>query len=266
MIIRSHDGAGVGGVLLADDPVAAARVGLLRRVAGDVLRRRRRRRRRRLRRLPAGAAVAAAVAMVAAAVGRPRRERVGVGPGVRDLDDLGRRRAWLLLGRRRRRRLFLRRLGLRLGRRRRWLHDNHRRRRLGLLLLLRRRWLGLFFLGWLRLRLRRRRRRRRREVDDLDLLDDLARLAAELVCELVRVEGPRHDHLVVLHVELDVVDDELTLVSDPGEHPVDLGIAALAFQVHFDDDGPLHLDSVGSRLQCEEEEELRTSARRWSEW
>lgn len=173
MIIRSHDGAGVGGVLLADDPVAAARVGLLRRVAGDVLRRRRRRRRRRLRRLPAGAAVAAAVAMVAAAVGRPRRERVGVGPGVRDLDDLGRRRAWLLLGRRRRRRLFLRRLGLRL---------------------------------------RRRRRRRRREVDDLDLLDDLARLAAELVCELVRVEGPRHDHLVVLHVELDVVDDELTLV------------------------------------------------------
>jgi hypothetical protein len=29
--------------------------------------------------------------------------------------------------------------------------------------------------------------------------------------------------------------------SDPGEHPVDLGIAALAFQVHFDDDGPLHL-------------------------
>ena len=216
-IMESHDGAGVGGVLLADDPVAAA-AGVAGVRLGHVLRvvlrrwRRRRRRRGRLRGLAAGAAVAPAVAVVAAAVGRPRRVRVRVRPRVRDLHHLGRRRGglllgwwglllgWLLLG-------FLLGwllLGFLLGR----LLNNRRRRRGRLLLLLRRRRGRLLLLGLLLLL----RRRRRRRLDDLDLLDDLARLAAELVGELFRVERPRDFHLVVLLVEVDVIDAELTLL------------------------------------------------------
>ena len=52
-------------------------------------------------------------------------------------------------------------------------------------------------------------------LHDLDLLDDLAGLAAELVGELVRVEGPRDDHLVVLLIVLDIVDAELALLCNP---------------------------------------------------
>jgi hypothetical protein len=156
--------------------------------------------------------------VVAAAVGRPRRVRVRarVRPRVGDLHHLGRRRRrrgglWLLL------RCWWRGLLLR------WRLDLRRRRRGRLLLLLRRRRGGFLLLGLLR--------RRRRRLHDLDLLDDLARLAAQLVGELVRVEGPRHLHLVALLVQVDVVDAELTLLwprrgptvrtatTEPRRHP-----------------------------------------------
>jgi hypothetical protein len=315
IINESHDGAGVGGVLLADDPVAAAAAAAgvagvrLGHVLREVLRRGwgRGGGRGRLGGLAAGAAVAPAVAVVAAAVGRPRRVRVRVRPRVGDLHHLGRRRGgllllgrcrggllllgrgWLLLGR-----LLLRWRGLLLG----WLLLGRlhlrRRRRGGLLLLLRRR-RGLLLLLRLLLGLGRRRGR---GLDDLDLLDDLARLAAQLVGELVRVEGPRDLHLVVLLVEVDVIDAELALLCkprrpsvvpgnlsvainanrletylykrkgkseqqrgvaskreqtlDPVEHPLDLGAAAAAFQVHRDDDGR-------HRLRC-----TNSSAGQWS--
>lgn len=159
--------------------------------------------RRRRVRPGARAAVAAAVSVVAAAAGRPRWERVGVRTRVWHLYDLGRwRRRW------RWRRLVLLRF---CWRRRRFLHLVLRPRRLELLFLVR--------------------------LHDLDLLDDVAGLATELVGELVGVEGTRHYHPALLLVVLDVVDDELTLVSDPVEHFRDLGVAAAASQVYLDDDG-----------------------------
>lgn len=72
--------------------------------------------------------------------------------------------------------------------------------------------IGAYHLTW-RLLLRRFRFRiffRWRRLGDLDVLDDLSGLAAELGGELVGVEGPRHEHLVLLvH---DLLDDELPLI------------------------------------------------------
>lgn len=76
--------------------------------------------------------------------------------------------------------------------------------------------------------------RRRRRLGDLDVLDDLSSLAAELAGELVGVEWPRHEDLVLLvH---DLLDDELPALLDAAENLLDLAATAAAVQVHGDDE------------------------------
>uniref|UniRef100_A0A0A9GNK6 Uncharacterized protein n=1 Tax=Arundo donax TaxID=35708 RepID=A0A0A9GNK6_ARUDO len=87
--------------------------------------------------------------------------------------------------------------------------------------------------GWLRLGLGLRFRFGWRRLDDLDVLDDPAGLAAKLAGEPVGVEGARHDHLVLLvH---DLVDDELPPLLDAAEDLLDVAAAAAALQVYRDD-------------------------------
>ena len=116
---------------------------------------------------------------------------------------------------------------------RRWVRQRVRQRIRVRHQLVARGWLGLglvlFLLGLGRVVLRLGYHRR---LDDLNVLDDVAGLAPELACQLVGVEGPRHEHPVILvH---DLLDDKLASVLDGGQDPLDLGTAAAAPHVHRD--------------------------------